>query len=99
MRTLVSLTETFGFFVDLFQTVFMEDSENVGKGEMLELNRTVVHLPCEIRRVEYLAHQSRVERSPKGRIDSLLMQRAISCGISSEILRAISCGLSPAPPA
>ena len=54
----------------------MVDSENVGKGEMLERSRTAVHLPSEIRRasrVEFLARQSRVERSPKGRIVSFLI--------------------------
>ena len=79
----------------------MVDSENVGKGEIQERNRTVVHLPCEIRRtsrVEFLARQSRVERSPKGRIVLFLIQRAISCGISSEILRAISCEIPAGTP-
>jgi hypothetical protein len=38
MRTLVSLTETFGFFVG-FKTVFMVGSENVGKGEIQERKR------------------------------------------------------------
>jgi hypothetical protein len=42
-------------------------------------NRTVVHLQCQIRRssrVKFLAHQSRVERSPKGRIVSFLLSHA-----------------------
>ncbi len=32
---------------DWFKTVFMEDSENGGKGEIKERNRTVVNLPRE----------------------------------------------------
>jgi hypothetical protein len=32
---------------DWFKTVFMEDSENGGKGEMQERNRTVLYLPPE----------------------------------------------------
>jgi hypothetical protein len=40
MRTLV-------FLADWFKTVFMKDSENGGKGEMQERNRTVVYLPPE----------------------------------------------------
>jgi hypothetical protein len=31
---------------DWFKTVFMEDSENGGKGEMQKHNRTVLYLPC-----------------------------------------------------
>jgi hypothetical protein len=45
MRTLVSLTEKSGFLADWCKTVFMEDSENGGKGEIQERNRTVVYLP------------------------------------------------------
>jgi hypothetical protein len=45
---MVSLTETFGFFVGLVQkSVFMVDSENVGKCDIWERNRTVVYLPRE----------------------------------------------------
>ena len=47
MRTLVSLTETISIFGGWFKTVFMEDSENGGKGEIQERNRIVVNLPRE----------------------------------------------------
>jgi hypothetical protein len=47
MRTLVSLTGKSVFLADWFKTVFMEDSENGGKGEMQERNRTVVYLRRE----------------------------------------------------
>jgi hypothetical protein len=47
MRTLVSLTEKISIFGGLVQNVFMEDSENGGKGEIQERNRTVVNLPRE----------------------------------------------------
>ncbi len=40
-----SRPEKSGFLADWFKTVFMEDSENGGKGEMQERNRTVVYLP------------------------------------------------------
>jgi hypothetical protein len=35
-----------GITADWFKTVFMVDSENAGKGEIQERNRTVVHLLC-----------------------------------------------------
>jgi len=47
-RSLVSLTQTLGFVVwDWFKPVFMADSANFGKGEILQRYRNViVHLPC-----------------------------------------------------
>jgi hypothetical protein len=46
MRNLVSLTEKISIFGG-FKTVFMEDSENGGKGDIQARNRTVVNLPRE----------------------------------------------------
>jgi hypothetical protein len=71
--------------------VFMVDSENVGKGEIQERNRTVVHLMCEIRRasrLEFLARLSCGKVAERSNRFIFNLARKISCGISSEILRA-----------
>ena len=41
------------------KTVFMVDSENMGKGEITERNRTVVNLQCEFRRASNLVWKDR----------------------------------------
>jgi hypothetical protein len=46
-----------------FKTVFMEDSENGGKGDMQARNRTVVNLPRE-----------KIEKSVDVDVDELLIR-------------------------
>jgi hypothetical protein len=63
----------------------MVDSENVGKNEIQERNRTVVHLPCEFRRalcLEFLARQSRVEFPLESRIVSILLTTQLTTLLS-----------------
>jgi hypothetical protein len=64
---------------------FMVDSENVGKGEIKECNRTVMHFPCECISISHLVWNFLLEFRLKGRIVSILLQRTISCGISCGI--------------
>jgi hypothetical protein len=61
-----------GITADWFKTVFMVDSENAGKGEIQERNRTVVHLLCG--RIGDLARN--VEFRPETRIVAFLLALA-----------------------
>ena len=51
---------------DWFKTIFMEDSENGGKGDIQERNRTVVNIPRWVShfRLSQIAGAEFIRRSP-----------------------------------